>query len=537
MSMFTAFKQSMVSDHYPLNAGRGWESRRPRALALLFLAAVFSLVLIVPSAAYAADPSFTVSHPVTVTVRDATGSGLPGTGDSFLPVALAFVALAVSVAFIAYSLYARNKKRSQALAKARAELKAHRLIMLPFLATALIFGGLLTANPPVAQAAPGDGTHITVEKGKGATARFNVSVDATATQSRYLDIVAALEDSFPGVSFSLDGDSFDSAGDTAIRHVSDPQNQSGGVHTLTLTAQVSKDLKVGSYTHNVKFTVVDKRMPLATGGVTPQDRVYDGTQDVTMSGTPTLTGLTAGDQVSLSNPSYTVDDANAGVDKPVSAHGTLTGPDAFKYLLSGALSPDPDVTITPAPLAFMGGLSVTKAYDGTPDIDPASIQVTSPTSFSGLVGQEGFTLSTAGITSAAFADAAAGANKPVTYTGAFSLSDPKGGALASNYTLTPPTLVGTIDAPPIPDNSIKLEAAITAPWQRVALNKYFANNFTVDWGDGSPVQSVTTNIIHSYTTAGTYTITLTSNLAGNPYAVWSFIGIAAPLVPAYETTA
>ncbi|MDR3315255.1 MAG: YDG domain-containing protein, partial [Coriobacteriales bacterium] len=295
---------------------------------------------------------------------------------------------------------------------------------------------------------PGGGTHITLDKAEGTTARFDVAVDARATESRYLDIVAALEDSFPGVSFSLDGDSFDHAGDTAVKQVSDPLNQSGGIHTLTLTAQVSKDLKVGSYTHNVEFTIIDKRMPLT----------------------------------------------------------------------------------------FTGALSVTKAYDGTADINPASIQIANPTSFDGLAGSEGFTLSAVGITSAAFTDATAGANKSVTYTGAFSLIDPQGGALASNYILIAPTLTGTIEAPPAPD-TIELEATITAPGQWVTLNKYFDNAFTVDWGDGSTAENVTGNTPHTYAAVGTYTITLTSALTGNPYAVWTFTDVFAVLVPAFDTTA
>jgi hypothetical protein len=72
---------------------------------------------------------------------------------------------------------------------------------------------------------------------------------------------------------------------------------------------------------------------------------------------------------------------------------------------------------------------------------------------------------------------------------------------------------------------IQLTAVISEVGQTVKLNKYFSNAFTVDWGDGSTVQSAAA-ITHTYTGAGTYTITLSKATER-----WTFATPAAPLIP------
>jgi LPXTG-motif cell wall-anchored protein len=390
------------------------------------------------------------SHPVVIKVSDSSAGGLPATGDNFTPVFIAAAILIVGLAFIGFSLRAGARQRK----------KTHQLMVVPLLVVSLIFGLSFNASPLTAQAVPaphvnyGSTINITIDKSSTNVASVGVTVDGFyKTDLLYLDIVAALQDELPGVTFSIEGDTFDTEGDTATKHVSDPLNQDGGLHTLPLTVEISDDLAVGTYTDTVELSVIDTRTLLAVGGITLQDRDYDGTVDVTAVGTPTLLNVAMGDQVFLSNPSYVVESTQAGISMPVRLQGTLTGDDAFKYALfiwsgSGGVIPFGPiigvVDITPKPLTFTGSISYAKPYDGTDTVDLADIQIASPSFFSGLVGTEGFTLSASGITFASFADDVVGTNKPITYVGSFSLVGSQNGANASNYVLTPPTIVGTI---------------------------------------------------------------------------------------------
>jgi hypothetical protein len=389
------------------------------------------------------------SHPVVIKVSDSSAGGLPATGDNFTPIFIAFAVLIAGLACIGLLLHAKARQRKE----------ARSLMVVPLLVGSLVFGLAFNANPLTAQAGPplinpGSTINISIDKSTTKTANVEVTVDGIyQTNIFYLDIVAALKDSFPGVTFSIDGDTFDHAGNTATKQVSDPLNQNGGLHSLTLTVQISDDLAVGTYTNTVEFSIFDKRTLLAVDGITLQDRVYDGTEDVAFVGTPTLLNVAVGDQVFLSNLSYTLSHGpDAGTNKLVTLHGTLTGDDAFKYVLDwpwgGTIPPSiPTVNITPKPITFTGSLSYEKTYDSTDTVDLADIQITNPTSFSGLVGSDGFTLDPSGITFASFADDVVGTNKPITYSGFFSLADPQNSAYASNYILTPPTIVGTIAAP------------------------------------------------------------------------------------------
>ena len=83
-------------------------------------------------------------------------------------------------------------------------------------------------------------------------------------------------------------------------------------------------------------------------------------------------------------------------------------------------------------------------------------------------------------------------------------------------------------------SDIQLTAEITAANQTVRINKYFANAYTVDRGDGSPVTELTADTTHSYTTTGEYQITL--SLTGTATR-WTFGSIYKPLVPKAGTTA
>ena len=80
---------------------------------------------------------------------------------------------------------------------------------------------------------------------------------------------------------------------------------------------------------------------------------------------------------------------------------------------------------------------------------------------------------------------------------------------------------------------IILEATATEVNQTLKINKYFSNSYTVDWWDGSPVETVSADKTHTYTWDWTYTITL--SLTGSATR-WKFKSYYYPLVPKAGTT-
>lgn len=130
--------------------------------------------------------------------------------------------------------------------------------------------------------------------------------------------------------------------------VSAPVNaQSGQTYTVTFTPSDTTNYNSVSFTVAVTIT----KAPLAITGVTATGRVYEPNNDkVTLSG-GSLVGVAVGDEtrVSFSLGEGTMDDANAGTNKPVTVTDiTLIGNAAENYTLTQPT--DVKVTITPKTL-------------------------------------------------------------------------------------------------------------------------------------------------------------------------------------------
>ncbi|WP_461248586.1 YDG domain-containing protein, partial [Treponema sp. R6D11] len=75
--------------------------------------------------------------------------------------------------------------------------------------------------------------------------------------------------------------------------------------------------------------------PVTITGLSVNNKVYDGTTTATVSGTPVINGLVAGDRVTVDTGTAAFTDANAGADKTVIFKDwSLSGADAGKYILS-----------------------------------------------------------------------------------------------------------------------------------------------------------------------------------------------------------
>jgi hypothetical protein len=156
-------------------------------------------------------------------------------------------------------------------------------------------------------------------------------------------------------------------------------------------------------------------------GVTAENKVYDGTNDATLT-VASLSGVVGSDDVSLTAGTGTFDDKNVGTGKTVTASGfDITGVDAGNYTLSAqptGLTAD----ITAKSLDITGVTAGNKVYDGITDA------TLSAGTLSGVVGSDNVTI-TAG--TGVFADKNVGVAKTVTASG-YAIA----GADVNNYSLS-----------------------------------------------------------------------------------------------------
>ncbi|WP_199545275.1 two-partner secretion domain-containing protein [Paraburkholderia kururiensis] len=113
--------------------------------------------------------------------------------------------------------------------------------------------------------------------------------------------------------------------------------------------------------------------PVKVSGVSPRDRVYDGTTAATFDGAPTLTGVYASDVGSVSLPIQNVKghfaDKNANSNKLVVTDPLttiLTGPESGNYQVVEVNETTNHATVTPAHLQI-DATTATKLFDGTSD--------------------------------------------------------------------------------------------------------------------------------------------------------------------------
>ena len=158
-------------------------------------------------------------------------------------------------------------------------------------------------------------------------------------------------------------------------------------------------------------------------------RVYNGEVSVEITGAALKDDeIVGGEDVSLTgHETGTLEDGNAGEDKPVETAMSLTGANAGNYTL---IQPVLTVDITPKPVTITGITADDKEYDGN-----ANAEITGTPVLNGKVGNDDVTVNMDNA-SASFDNEEVGTNKTVTFTG-FSLS----GADKDNYTLTQPESV------------------------------------------------------------------------------------------------
>ncbi|OWY34774.1 YDG domain-containing protein [Herbaspirillum aquaticum] len=176
-----------------------------------------------------------------------------------------------------------------------------------------------------------------------------------------------------------------------------------------------------------KTGTINKANLTVNGGLTANDKTYNGTTTATISGTASVAAF-GSDSVSVSLSSANFSDKNAGTNKAVTATYVLTGSDSNNYNL---IQPTGlTANINKANVTVTGATANSKTYDGT---TTATVSGGTVTAF----GSDAISLS---LSSANFSDKNAGSNKGVGATYVLTGTD------ANNYNLIDPTgLTATIN--------------------------------------------------------------------------------------------
>ncbi len=187
-------------------------------------------------------------------------------------------------------------------------------------------------------------------------------------------------------------------------------------------------------------------------GVT--SKAYDGTTTARVNGLG-ATGVLAGDRVILDAAGASFSDANAGLDKTVTATGLYIlsassgGKPVYGYTLIPTSVTNSSSIITPAVLSIGTPSIADKVYDGT--TTPGALSIGA---LSGFVGTE--TVDVAGA-AAALSSRNAGI---YTTTVAYTLSDGTNGGRASNYTLAPSTVSAVVTRRPLTVSSLSVSPKV-----------------------------------------------------------------------------
>lgn len=184
--------------------------------------------------------------------------------------------------------------------------------------------------------------------------------------------------------------------------------------TYTVGIDVAAGTGYGNQTmHSEQWTFTIGPKPVTITDISADNKVYDGTVNATITGTPAISGLVVGDEndvtVVTTSAKAAFADADAGTAKTVNFSGyALTGAKAGNYTLAQPASVT--ANISPKELTIADVTVAEKRYDGTMEATVTGV------TFNGLVNSETLTKDRDYTVTGNFADAAAGANKDVAVT-------------------------------------------------------------------------------------------------------------------------
>ena len=210
---------------------------------------------------------------------------------------------------------------------------------------------------------------------------------------------------------------------------------SGTVPATTLYVRLAATTAVGSYNGNIVLTstgAATANIATVSSTVTPKaltitgiaavSKIYNGNTTTSLTGTASVVGIVGTDNITLSGtPTATFATAAVGNTKAVTVSGySVTGTAASNYTLTQPTGLSANITVKE--LTIAGAVANDKVYNGT-------TVATLSGSLTGVISPDVVTLSATGT----FASANVGTAIAVTATSTL------GGTAASNYTLTQPT--------------------------------------------------------------------------------------------------
>jgi hypothetical protein len=274
----------------------------------------------------------------------------------------------------------------------------------------------------------------------------------------------------------------------------DSANVGNRTVTTAITIADNGSFLAGNYTltqptlANVSIT----QAPLTVAGLSGTGRIYNGSTVDALTGSAALVGLVSGESLTLGGTSNgTLASANAGSEAITTA---ITIADNGSFLAGNYILTQPtlaNVTIAQAPLTVTGLSATSRTYNAS-TVDA----LTGSASLIGLVSGESLTLG--GTSNGTLASANAGSEAVTT---AITIAA-NGSFLASNYTLTQPTLANVTIA----------QAPLTVS----------ANNLSKTFGNADPVLTYSVSGLLSGDTANsslTGTLSRTAGEASGVYAI------------------
>jgi hypothetical protein len=191
---------------------------------------------------------------------------------------------------------------------------------------------------------------------------------------------------------------------------------------------------IGNYTLSQPSLTADiTAISLTITGATASNKTYDATTSATVTASPTLNGVLAGDVANVSiagGATGTFASANVGTSISVTSNYSLTGSKAGNYTVT---QPTLSADITAKNLTITGATASNKVYDGT----NAATVTASPT-LNGVLAGDVANVSIAAGATGTFASVNVGT--AISVTSNYSLT----GSKAGNYTVTQPTLTANI---------------------------------------------------------------------------------------------
>jgi hypothetical protein len=180
--------------------------------------------------------------------------------------------------------------------------------------------------------------------------QLTISDPILGTNRKVYDGTTAVQDSVtPGtLSGVLEGDDV-TVGAAASYQSANVTTATGGFNPITVVYSLG-GLHANNYYPPVNkqlWGAIEKKQLSVIGTAFPASKVYDKSSAITITAAGTLTGMVAGDDVTLGNVTayysgtYTMD---VGIDKPVTVYYTISGSDAGNYYLNNDTSKTASIT-------------------------------------------------------------------------------------------------------------------------------------------------------------------------------------------------